>query len=188
MKDLFSVSEVASMLRVSVPTINRWLNNGELKGFRPAKNANWKISAPKLIHYMKEHNIPMEFLNGGKIKILVVDDEKIVTKTIETLLKKSGTFDVDVAHSGFSAGIKLESFEPDIIILDIFLGDMDGRELLEYIHRHEQFSDTKVIGMSGKFSDHELGELKSQGFDEFLIKPFGRATILNVINKLIEEK
>ena len=65
---------------------------------------------------------------------------------------------------------------------------MDGRELLDYIHQHEQFSNTKVIGMSGKFKDSELEELKSRGFDEFIKKPFGRATILNVINKLIEEK
>jgi len=188
MKDLFTVTEVAKMIRVSVPTVNRWLNLGELKGFRPAKNANWKISKTKLIHYMKKHNIPMEFLNSGKVKILVVDDEEYVTKTIETLMKNSDTFDVAVAHSGFSAGIKLESFEPDIIILDIFLGDMDGRELLEHIRQHEQFSNTKVIGMSGKLKDDELDELKSQGFDEFIKKPFKRATIINVINKLIEEK
>ena len=66
---------------------------------------------------MKEHDIPMEFLNGEKIKILVIDDEKIVTRSIERIFHTDERFMLETANSGFSAGAKLEKFKPDIIIL-----------------------------------------------------------------------
>ena len=186
MKDLFSTSEIAKILRVSVPTANRWLNSGELKGFRPSNNANWKVTRKELIRYMKEYDIPMEFLVGDKIKILIVVDEVNVTRTIRRALQGVDQFQLEIAHSAFIVGAKLESFKPDVVVLDIYLGDMDGLEFFQHIRKHPELNGVKIIGISGKLKKSEIKPLLEQGFDDILQKPFNMEKLKETIITMIE--
>ncbi len=172
---------------ISTVTVQRLLNNNKLKGFRTSENAHWKIPRKELIKYMKKHNIPMEFLNGDIIKILVVDDEVSITQMIERTFKDIDKFQIETANSGFIAGTKLESFKPDVVVLDIFLGDMDGRELFDHIQDHPEFNKVRVIGITGNLSQDEIQPLLNKGFSSFLLKPFNmnklKETILDVVDK-----
>lgn len=181
-KEMFTAMEVAKILSVSLPTINRLLNSGELKGFRPSKNANWKVTHKELIKYMTDHDIPMEFLNGGKKKVLIVDDELHITKLVEKAFKYLDGFIVESANSGFIAGTKLESFKPDVVILDIFLNDMDGREFFKHIRENPDLNRIKVIGISGKISESDIKPMLDLGFDDFLAKPFKMGKLIEIVS------
>ena len=146
----------------------------------------WKVTKKELIRYMKEHDIPMEFLNGEKIKILVIDDEKIVTRSIERIFHTDERFMLETANSGFSAGAKLEKFKPDIIILDIFLNDMDGREFFSHIRNHSELHDTKVIGISGRIDGEEIQSMINRGFTAFLKKPYKIDELKETINDVLK--
>ena len=132
-KEIFTAPEIAKICRVSRQTVFFWIKKGYLKAYRPAINAAWKVTRKEILRYMKEHDIPMEFLNDNKIRILVVDDEVDITTFISKALKKERNFEIETANSGFKAGVKLTDFKPDIVILDIILDDMDGREFFEHI-------------------------------------------------------
>ncbi|MFC1490098.1 response regulator [Candidatus Latescibacterota bacterium] len=182
-KMMFTAMEVAKILCVSLPTVNRLLNSGELKGFRPSKNANWKVTQKELVKYMQEHEIPMEFLNGEKIKVLIVDDEKYITTLVERAYKNLDGYLVESANSGFSAGAKLESFKPDVVILDIYLEDMDGREFFKHIRKDTALNKIKVIGISGKVTDSDIKPMLDLGFDDFLAKPFKIEKLIETVSK-----
>ena len=186
-KKIFTAMAVAKVLNVSLPTINRWLNSGELKGFRPSKNANWKVTIKELVRYMEEHDIPMEFLNDDKIRILIVDDEVDMTTLISKALEKEINFEIDVANSGFKAGVKLTEFKPDIVILDIIIGDIDGREFFKHIKEVPELSKIKVIGISGKIDLLEEQSLLDMGFNSFIRKPFNMKELKDTIFKVIED-
>ena len=191
MKDLFSTSEIAKILRVSVPTANRWLNSGKLKGFRPSNNANWKVTRKELVKYMKEHDIPMEFLVGDKIKILIANGDVNITRTIRRALQGVDQFQLEIAHSCFSAGTKLESFKPDVVVLDICIldkciVDIGCREFFQHIRNHPEINGTKVIGISGKLKKSEIKSLLEQGFDDILQKPFKMEKLKETIITMIE--
>lgn len=171
-KGVYSVAEVAGIIHVSIATVNRLLNAGTLEGYRPSENANWKIPRKALLRYMREKNIPLDFLKDEKTKILIIDDEAAVSSLIRRAFQSEKNVEVEEAHSGFQAGLKLESFRPDIILLDIYLGDMNGRELMEHIRGNPEFSDARVIGMSGMVEENEIGEMLKAGFDDFVQKPF----------------
>lgn len=157
------------------------------ESYRPAINAAWKVTRKEVLRYMKEHDIPMEFLNGDKIKILVVDDEVSLTQLIKKSLQNTKIFQIETANSGFIAGAKLESFKPDFVVLDIFLGDMDGREFFDHIQDHPELNKVRVIGITGKLSQDEIQPLLDKGFSAFLQKPFNmnilKETILDVVEK-----
>ncbi len=186
-KEIFTAPEIAKICRVSRQTIFYWIKKGYLNAFRPAKNAVWKVTRRELVKYMKEHEIPMEFLYGEKIKILVVDDEVSLTRLIEESFRDIDKFQLETANSGFIAGAKLESFKPDVVILDIFLGDIDGREFFKHIREHTELFGIKVIGISGKFSEIEIQSLLEQGFSDFLQKPFKIEKLKESILKVFGE-
>jgi len=185
-KEVYTVPEVAKIFKISTVSVNRLLQNNKLQAFRTSENANWKIPRKDLIIYMTKNNIPMEFIHAKEIKILVIDDEVLVTEAIVEDFNNSTDFIVETAHSGFAAGTKLETFRPDIVILDIFLGDMDGREFFKYIRNHMELKSTRVIGISGKVKQNEIDEFVKMGFDKFIKKPFEMDILKNTIKELIE--
>lgn len=180
-KGVYSVTEVAKIIHVSIATVNRLLNSGKLQGYQPSANANWKIPRKELLRYMREQKIPLDFLGDEKTRILVIDDEEPITALIKTAFAEEKDVEVETAHSGFQAGLKLESFRPDVILLDIYLGDMDGHELLEHIRSHSELQNARVIGMSGILKPDESEGGKERGFDAFLQKPFQLSVLKSMI-------
>jgi len=186
-KDIFTIPEIAKMFKLSRYTVFHWVKKGNLNAYRPAKNAAWQVTRKELAKYMKKHDIPLELLNNDRIKILIVDDEVAITSFISKALKKERNFEIDVANSGFKAGIKLAEFKPHIVILDIILGDIDGREFFEQIRENPELKETKVIGISGKIDSSEEQSLLDQGFSDFLRKPFTMKVLKETIYKVLEE-
>jgi len=187
MKDVFTTTEVAKICRASRVTVDRWLNSGDLNGYRPTSNSNWRVTKKELIKFMLSNNIPMDLLKTDRVKILIVDDEIDITSFISRKLKKERNLEIDVANSGFKAGVKLTEFKPDIVILDIVLGDMDGREFFEHIRENPELNRTKVIGISGKINTSEEPSLLEQGFSAFIRKPFKTKVLKDLIFKVLEE-
>jgi len=184
-KDVFTIPEVAKLMKVSRYTVFSWIKKGYIKAFRPVKNGVWKITKEDLLGYMRENSVPFNFLDNNKIKLLIVDDEEGITELISGFYRKNDKFLVEIANSGFSAGIKLESFKPDIIILDIYLGDMDGREFFNYIHTNSDMKPVKVVGISGKVCEDEIKLLLKKGFSTFLHKPFKLEKLKETVENLI---
>src|SRR5690606_5868603 len=70
------------------------------------------------------------------------------------------------------AGAIVVEHNPQLVILDIHLSDMDGRMVCERIKGRAETRHTRILGISGYIDDDEVGELTDYGFDDFLKKPF----------------
>lgn len=107
-------------------------------------------------------------------KILVVDDEPLITESLEYSLKQEG-FQVVVAHDGYQAIELAEKEAPDLIVLDIMLPGMDG---LETCRRLRQESTVPIIMLTarGQEIDRVLG--LEMGADDYLAKPFSFRELL----------
>ena len=106
---------------------------------------------------------------------------------ISKALKKERNLEIETANSGFKAGVKLTEFKPDIVILDIILDDMDGREFFEHIKEDPELKEIKVLGISGKIDPDEEQLLLDMGFSAFIRKPFKISKIKDAIYNLIED-
>jgi DNA-binding response OmpR family regulator len=131
------------------------------------------------MRFMRQNNMPLDgMLHFTKTRILIVDDEAEIVDMLRDLLSQQATYDVQVARNGFEAGLAAERVKPHVILLDINLGDIDGKEVCRVIRMNPELQMTKVIAMSGALSDEEAKALLTQGFEGFLKKPF---TIQQVI-------
>ena len=186
MKREFSVGQMAKILNVARTTVINWINDGKLKAFQ-LPGGNNRVTRENLIKFMNEYGIPLSLLEeeySGKTRVLIVDDEKDVHDILKEGLMREGMYEVKTTSTGFETGVLVKQFRPHVVVLDIKLKDIDGREVCEYIRKDPELSETKIIAISGRISDQKAKELTKQGFDVYLKKPFDIDTLHNTIKKL----
>ena len=118
-------------------------------------------------------DLPQQPIDMGAMvpRVLIVDDDVRLASAIARSLRAKERFDVQTAYSGFQAGAILPMFQPHVAIVDISLGDMDGRDVCTFIKEHKKLKHTSVIGISGIIDTDHLNE-NGHNFDDFLEKPF----------------
>ncbi len=100
--------------------------------------------------------------------ILVVDDEKRLVSLVETYLKQEG-FRVLTAYDGQQALEITRREQPDLIILDIMMPEMDG---YEFMRQHRRQADTPIILLTARVDDEERVIGLESGADDYITKPF----------------
>ena len=182
MKELFTTGEAAEICNLSQQTIIRCFDAGRLEGFRIPGSKFRKIPRTSLIRFMKENNIPMLSLDSGKRKVLLVDDDAEIVELMVDVLQRDGRFSVKTASTGYDAGIMTQQFQPDLILLDYMLPDVNGNVVCQTIRQNPEFSNTKIIIISGVINQSEIDDLLKAGAEDFLKKPF---SIVELIEKIV---
>lgn len=183
----FTTGQVAELCHVTIPTVIKWIETGELEGFKIPTSKNRRITRECLLRFMKKYNIPTTALEQTKTRVLVVDDEEKILDLFRALLTED-KFEVRCVSRGFDAGIAKE-FKPDLVILDIMLPDIDGRKVCEYIREMPEMKAVKIAAISGFVKDEaEMNDLLQKGFDECISKPFDNEDLMKKIQKLLQSK
>jgi len=172
MKELFTTGEAAEICRVSQQTIIRCFDCGRLEGFRVPGSRFRRIPRDSLMKFMKTNSIPLEGLESGKKKVLVVDDDAEIVDLLVEVLSRDGRFDVKTATSGYEAGIQTQRFRPDAILLDYMLPDVNGNVVCHTIRKNPEFENIKIIIVSGVIKQEEIDQLLKSGAQDFVKKPF----------------
>ena len=82
---------------------------------------------------MKHHGRPLNGLMTGATRVMIVDDEADIVEVLERILEDEAKYEVEIAKSGFMAGITAEKSRPHVILLDMHLKDIDGREVAKVV-------------------------------------------------------
>lgn len=130
---------------------------------------------------------PAEHLtHSRKLDVLVVDDERLVSYTLQKILEKLG-HSVRTASSGVSAIATVRLKLPDIVFSDIGMVEMDGYELAKQIRAMPTGCDIRLVALTGcSAPDSELKSIEA-GFDEHFVKPISYETVVNVLNRAGEK-
>ncbi len=172
MKTVFTTGEAAKICKVSQQTIIRCFDNGQLKGFRVPGSRFRRIPREALYRFMKDNGIPTDALESGKRKVLLVDDDAELVDLMTKVLEEDGRFEVRVASNGFDAGMMVKEYRPDLIVLDVMLPDINGKEVCHRVRADTTLEDVRILCISGMIEDDKIQELKLSGADDFLHKPF----------------
>lgn len=185
MKTVFTTGEAAEICKVSQQTIIRCFDSGRLRGFRVPGSRFRRIPRDALIQFMKDNGIPPDALDNGKSKILVVDDDPEIVELFVDVLERDGRFEVKTAATGYDAGMITQEFNPDLVILDYMLPDINGNVVCKTIRAKPEFEHTKIIIVSGVVNQDEINELLKAGADEFVKKPFNIEKLIERIGELL---
>lgn len=115
------------------------------------------------------------------MKILIIEDDKILSKTVEQCLK--GKYDVDAAFDGQEGLLYAKQEIYDLIILDIMMPVMDGYEVLINLRNEKIFTPVLILTAKDSINDKVRGF--RSGADDYLVKPFNREELLARIEALI---
>jgi excisionase family DNA binding protein len=186
MKDLFTTGEAAEICRVSQQTIIRCFDSGRLKGFRVPGSKFRRIPRGNLIKFMRDNHIPLDNLDSGRKKVLVVDDDAELVELITDILTRDGRYEIRTASSGYEAGMVTQMFRPDLILLDYMLPDVNGNVVCQTIRNNPEFESTRIIIVSGVIKQEEIDQLLRSGAQEFVKKPFTITELTDKVNSALQ--
>jgi DNA-binding response OmpR family regulator len=121
---------------------------------------------------MRDNGIPTDALESGKRKVLIVDDDEELVELISDVLERDGRVEIRTVNNGFDAGMMVKEYRPDLIVLDVMLPDINGKEVCQRVRSDKTMSDVKIICISGMVEEDRVGELRAAGADDFMHKPF----------------
>jgi len=171
-KTVFTTGEAAKICKVSQQTIIRCFDNGSLKGFRVPGSRFRRIPRDHLFSFMKENGIPTDALESGKRKVLIVDDNEELVELMQDAFSRDGRFDIKTANNGFGAGMAVREFRPHLVVLDVMLPDINGKEVCKRVRGDDTMKSVKIICISGMVEQDKVADLIAAGADEFMQKPF----------------
>ena len=116
-------------------------------------------------------------------RILVIDDDVDILAVMEILLSMKG-FNVEVTAKGENTFPKIESFKPDLILLDVLISGYDGRVICKQLKSNEETKSIPVI----MFSAHPgaATTIADYGADDFIAKPFNVSNLIDKVNHQLE--
>ncbi|MDR0521600.1 MAG: response regulator [Planctomycetaceae bacterium] len=185
-KTVFTTGEAAKICKVSQQTIIRCFDSGQLKGFRVPGSKFRRIPREQLFSFMRDNGIPTDAIESGRRRVLVVDDDPNLVELITAVLDDDGRFDTRSANNGFEAGMMVKEYRPDLIVLDVMLPDINGKEVCLRVRNDSTLDNVKIICISGMVERDKINELRVAGANDFLQKPFDTDILIDRMCRLLE--
>ncbi len=185
--DVLTVSDASRLCGVSLKTITNWIEQGHIKAHKTV-GGHRRILREDLYRFMKEHGIPLPQgeKDKGRKKILIVDDDKIIVQTLVLAFEEDEHgYEVISSADGFEAGMQVEHFKPDIVILDIMMPDINGYEVCKRIKSNPETQHTKVIVLSAYLEEESFRKMKAFGADACFSKPLPLSDLKKEVAKLL---
>lgn len=184
-KEVYTTGEAAEVCKVSQQTIIRCFDAGRLGGFRVPGSKFRRITREALLKFMKDNSIPLDNLDTGRKKVLVVDDDAEIVELFVDVLSRDGRFEVKTAATGYDAGVLTQEFMPDLMILDYMLPDINGNVVCQTVRNNAKFEHMKIIIVSGVVNQDEINDLLKAGANDFVKKPFNIEKLVDRMAELL---
>jgi DNA-binding response OmpR family regulator len=109
-----------------------------------------------------------------------------LVELIVDALKRDGRFDIRSVNNGFGAGMMIKEFRPDLVVLDIMLPDINGKEVCNLVRSDKTMDDVRIICISGMVEQEKIQELRDAGADDFMKKPFDVEQLVGRVCQLLD--
>jgi two-component system, cell cycle response regulator len=155
---------------------------------KPVKTKSFLNKINKYINQdVKEHSDNQTQIRDHRNKILIVDDEPLDVKLLEASLSRED-YRVFSAHDGPTAVEKVETIQPDLILLDIMMPSIDGYEVTRRLKTSAKTRDIPIILITSLTGIDDKNKGMQAGADEFLNKPVNTTELLARVKSLIRLK
>lgn len=182
--ELYSIKDVAEILNVPLVTVQNWIREGVLT---PSIHSDDKTSyfRPQQIQSLAEKKEKRSSPDFEKKRILIIEDDTLVAKSLKSLLEKEGwhVFYAPLGLAALDLGVH-EEF--DLVITDIRMPGMNGIEALKALRvLQERFGKPQVpeIILTAYDIEEVRREAQKMGVAEFLMKPFQVPELLDIIRR-----
>jgi excisionase family DNA binding protein len=192
--DILTTFQAARLCGVSHKSIERWIDAGLLPGFR-TPGGHRRIYRADLLGFVQSRRT----LEGSETRsreqddtpprVLVVDDDPNIRSLFSDYFRSAvgDLYTLEVAASGYEAGLQVERFKPHVMVLDLMMPDLDGFAVCEQTRADAAHAAMVFIALTG--SEEAGDRAKSSGlFHRVFLKPVKLARIKEAIDELLAER
>jgi len=119
-------------------------------------------------------------------RILIVDDEPNIVVQLQFLMEQKG-YQVRIAENGEAAIEAIETFKPDLVLLDIMLPGINGFEVCQTIRDNKDLGNIKIVLVTALGRDIDMEKGIALGADAYITKPFSNTEIVDRVRELLKE-
>ena len=119
-------------------------------------------------------------------RVLIADDEPNIVTSLVFLMTKRG-YEVEVARNGDEALALLDTFRPDLVLLDVMMPRRSGYEICQKMRERPDWAHIKVVMLSAKGREAEVSKGISLGADVYVTKPFSNRELVAQVADLLGE-
>lgn len=179
---LFTTGYVAAACQVSSVAVKKWITQGKLRAIR-TPGGHYRIAADELDRFRAQYR----FAGGSRprARVLIVDDEPEIAMLIRDRLAQSEAWEVDTANQGYEGLLKVGTFRPHVLVLDLRMPNMDGFEVCRRVKSNPATHSTSILAITGDASPGVAERALRSGADAFVTKPFNLAELEERLNRLM---
>lgn len=177
-KRTFSTGQAAKICDVAPRTVSKWFDSGCLKGYRIPGSKDRRIPRDQLIRFLKENGMPLGELANQQCRVLLVGVNRVVGGQIADLLP--GVAAIESAASAFEAGVACETWKPDVVVLDLWLGRGESIEMAARIRM--SLPESRLVALVGE----DGADLPEKAFDHELRRPFAVEALTDILRTIAE--
>jgi excisionase family DNA binding protein len=192
--DILTTFQAARLCGVSHKSIERWIDAGLLPGFR-TPGGHRRVHRSDLLGFVQArrttepHDLKAGRAADSNPRVLVVDDDPAIRELFVDYFRSAlGHYYVlEVASSGYEAGLMVERFRPHVVVLDLMMPDLNGFEVCERTRRDPAHAAIAFIALTGS---ERAGERASESelFHRVFLKPVKLGRVKEAIDELLAER
>jgi excisionase family DNA binding protein len=165
-------NEVAELLMVNPVTVRQWAARGLLRSLT-TPGGHRRFLLGDVEEFARSRGAtPVPRKSGRPDRVLVVDDDPQVCRAITELIRRHApNVETEIARDGFEAGVKVESFRPHALVLDLMMPGMDGFEVCRKLRERPTLNHIRIVAITGFPSEENAERVLAAGADACLPKP-----------------
>lgn len=163
-----TTGEAAAALQITIPTVKRWVRDGHLSAFKTV-GGHYRIAEEALERFRAAHGVPVPAEDPPRV--LIIDDDSKLRDTLADAFLLDGGFKVEVAEDGYEGLIKVGSFRPHLLILDLRMPGLDGFHVCRKVKQDPTTFGTRILAVTGYAEGNVAARIMEAGADGFLEKP-----------------
>ncbi len=183
-KEVFTTGEVAKICHVAPRTVSKWFDTGQLRGYRIPGSRDRRIPAPQLIAFMRAHGLPLDGIDRGVIRVLLVDPD--APQELIEQLESDGQTELTVAEGGFEAGVLAEQVLPHAVVLSGGLTRAEAGMICRNIKDAPDLRSCRVIVAAAGLTEQLRWELEREGFDGVIARPVSAEQLAAELERLTQ--
>jgi excisionase family DNA binding protein len=144
---LLTSHQVGALLQVNPSSVKKWVNEGRITAFR-TPGGHRRIRVGDLVAFLDRHEMPIPAKLAGvtRPRLLVVDDDQVHLRSFERRLRPhKSRLELQMTDNGIDALVTVGSFKPNLIVLDVYMPELDGLEVCRRLKLKPETSSIGVI-------------------------------------------
>ena len=180
---------MARVCQVSPTTVANWIDQGHLKGHKTPTGRR-RVVVDDLAAFLRAHGMPVPpELMGGPASmptVVLVEDDERYRQALRTLINRSGlAIQLVEAGTGVDGLLEIGRSEPDLIVLDYGLPDLNAEQVVERLLDPERRLTAEVIIVTGGIQEEAQERLRSAGVREIVGKASGMGAVIEAIRQAL---